>query len=87
MSLWHRTGPAALLAVGSQGSQGSWGGTAPHLELWLCGSAWSLAGVSCEIRDYCNKVEVVWTVEVMLAQTSPGTAFLSIATKDSAVRK
>lgn len=29
-------------------------------------------------------MEVVWMVEVILAQTSPGTAFLSIATKDPA---
>lgn len=32
-------------------------------------------------------MEVVWMVEVILAQTSPGAAFLNVATKDSAVRK
>ena len=77
-------GPAALLAVESQGARG---GTALHPGLWAHGSAWSLSGVSLGSSDYCNKVEVVWTLEVMLAQTSPGTAFPSIAAKDPAVRK
>lgn len=34
VSLWCRTGPAALLAVGSQGA---WGGTVPHPGLWAQG--------------------------------------------------
>lgn len=58
-----------------------------HPKLWVCGSARTLSGVSPGSKDYCNKVELVWMVEVMLAQTSSGTAFLRIATKDPAVGK
>lgn len=62
-------------------NHGTWSGTAPDPSVWVHESVWSLPGVSARSRDCYNKVEVMW------AQTSLGTAFLSIATKDPVVSK
>lgn len=67
--LWHRTGPAALPAVGNSGA---WGGTALHPRLWAPVSVQSLSGVPPGLRFCCSKVEAVWTMSSNIWDGFPG---------------